>query len=401
MRNLLTLALCSTLFLSGCELKEAAATVKKEVLQVSPSEKNQKQTVEQKKDSTPITNSITATTENEEKEEVTFADMEGRMSLKFVPKGTISNKLITYQSTKTTFTTLVAQENVTEINYSIWRTADGPKSMKIFSSTDKENHFPFLFDTKEFSSLRGEYQVEAYGITTEGSRELLANTAVTFQQPVPILMYHAIDDYNGDGLKGLYVTPANFEAQMKYLKDNGYTLLTFERWKDINKVNKPIFVTFDDGMKNNMNAFRILQNLRDDTFQPTATEYVIAGCIDGGPSWLSSNDIREMVNSGIFSVQAHTMSHADLPTITNYEEELKVSKERIEQVTGKPVIALAYPFGHFNDKVVEETKKYYTYATTTKPGQFIETGHENEMMLMQRVRISYDTTLQQFAKLVE
>lgn len=36
---------------------------------------------------------------------------------------------------------------------------------------------------------------------------------------------------------------------MQYLKDNGYTMLTFERWNDINRVNKPIFITMDDGRK--------------------------------------------------------------------------------------------------------------------------------------------------------
>ena len=42
---------------------------------------------------------------------------------------------------------------------------------------------------------------------------------------------------------------------------------------------------------------------------------------------LSTSEIKEMVDSGIFSVQSHTATHADLPKITNYEEELKGSKE--------------------------------------------------------------------------
>ena len=79
---------------------------------------------------------------------------------------------------------------------------------------------------------------------------------------------------------------------MKYLKDNGYTLLTFERWGDINKVNKPIFVTFDDGMKNNMNAFHVLQKLKDDTFKPAATEYMIVNNVDAEGS-LSTSDIKK------------------------------------------------------------------------------------------------------------
>ncbi|MEW8987316.1 MAG: polysaccharide deacetylase family protein, partial [Bacillus sp. (in: firmicutes)] len=195
--------------------------------------------------------------------------------------------------------------------------------------------------------------------------------------------------------------PANFEKQMLYLKENGFTLLTFERWDEVNKVDKPILVTFDDGMKNNLNAFHILQKLKDETFQPIATEYVIAGAIDSDPGMLTSAEIKEMVDSGIFSVQAHTMSHANLPETTDYESELGRAKVSIEQVTGKPVIAIAYPFGKYDEKVVQESKKYYRFATTTKPGQFIEKGIEDEFLEMQRVRISYSTTMNQFAALVE
>jgi peptidoglycan/xylan/chitin deacetylase (PgdA/CDA1 family) len=318
----------------------------------------------------------------------------------FHPKAVISTSQITNKSNRVILTTKQLTEAVTEIQYYIWRTADGTENAKILSSKNKDTNFSFQFDTKEFDSKRGEYQVEAYGIKENGEEELLAKSTFSFQQRVPILMYHAVDEYKNNGLRELFVTPANFEKQMQYLKDNGFTLLTFERWGDVNKVNKPILITFDDGMKNNLNAFQILQKLQDENFQPTATEYMIAGAIDSDPGMLSSDDLKTMVNSGIFSVQAHTMSHADLPNTKNYEEELKAAKEKIEEVTGKPVVAIAYPFGKFDDMVVKETKKYYMFATTTQPGQFIETGQKDERLLMQRVRISYSTTLNEFAALV-
>ncbi len=103
-----------------------------------------------------------------------------------------------------------------------------------------------------------------------------------------------------------------------------------------------------------------------------------------------------MVNSGIFSVQSHTVTHADLPKITNYEEELKGSKEKLEKITGKPVIAVTYPFGHVNNQVVEETKKYYQFATTTKPGQFIPKGETDELLKIKRVRMHHSTMVEQF-----
>ena len=315
-------------------------------------------------------------------------------------QGKISYNPITHESTNTSIHITDIKDSLTEVQYTIWRTADGKEHAKSFSSKEREKQFPLPFDIKEFEGKRGEFQIEAKRNKRRWENNSTHKIYYYFRAKIPVLMYHAIDDYHGQGIKDLFVSPANFEAQMKYLKDNGYTLLTFEHWGDINKVNKPIFVTFDDGMKNNMNAFRILQKLKDDTFKPTATEYMIVDNVDAESS-LSTSEIKEMVDSGIFSVQSHTATHADLPKITNYEEELKGSKEKLEKVTGKPVIAIAYPFGHVDDKVVAETKKYYQFATTTKPGQFITKGEPDELLKMKRVRIHHATTVEQFASSIK
>ncbi|MFJ8529320.1 polysaccharide deacetylase family protein [Bacillus sp. NPDC094106] len=361
MRKYAAIALCTSAILAGCTTSNANQEPKKEK-KVQEQVKKQEETVQ--------------------------------------PQGKISFDSITHESTNTSIRMTDVKDSLTEVQYKIWRTADGKESAKSFSSKEKDKQFTIPFDVKEFEGKRGEYQIEASGVKEDGKSIPLTKSTITFQQHVPILMYHAIDDYHGQGIKDLFVSPANFEAQMKYLKENGYTLLTFERWNDINKVNKPIFVTFDDGMKNNMNAFRVLQKLKDDTFKPTATEYMIVDNVDVEGA-LSSAEIKEMVDSGIFSVQSHTATHADLPKITNYEGELKGSKEKLEKITGKPVIAIAYPFGHVDDKVVAETKKYYQFATTTKPGQFITKGEPDELLKMKRVRIHNTTTVEQFASSIK
>ncbi|MFJ5763047.1 polysaccharide deacetylase family protein [Neobacillus sp. NPDC093182] len=219
------------------------------------------------------------------------------------------------------------------------------------------------------------------------------------QQKVPILIYHSIDEYNGKGSKELFVTPENFEKQMVYLKNNGYTLLTFERWTDISKVNKPIFITLDDGYKNNQNAFEILQKLRDDKFKPTATFFVISDFI-GYSNRLSQTDLKMMAESGLISVQSHTATHPDLTKLENLQYELKGSKEKIEKMTGKPVIALAYPYGNFNERVGLEVKKYYTFGLTTTPALYTKKGLKNELLFLPRIYIKYSTNLDEFAELI-
>jgi peptidoglycan/xylan/chitin deacetylase (PgdA/CDA1 family) len=229
---------------------------------------------------------------------------------------------------------------------------------------------------------------------------LLVPSHVFAQGKVPILVYHFIDEYKGLGSKELYVTPENFEQQMMYLRDHGFTLLTFERWQDIDKVTKPIFITFDDGYKNNLNAFTIFQKLKTGKFQPTGTIFVISDYI-GQPIRLSQSEIKEMVDSGIISFQSHTATHPDLTKIKNYDYELRESKDKIQKITGKPVIALSYPYGTWNNKVVEETKKYYRFGLTTTPEAYSKKGIKDELFLLPRIYVKYSTTLDDFAKIVE
>lgn len=220
------------------------------------------------------------------------------------------------------------------------------------------------------------------------------------QKKIPILIYHSIDEFTGHGVEDLYVHPKEFEKQMTYLKEHGFTLLTFEKWQDRYKVKKPIFITFDDGYKNNLTAFSILQKLKDDKFNPTGTLFVISDYIDWS-NRLSKADLKRMADSGIFSIQSHTATHPNLTKITNYEYELNESKKKIQAITSKPVIALAYPYSLYNKKVIEETKKYYTYGLTTIPELYVEKGKKDENYLLPRIYIKYSTSIEEFAKTVE
>lgn len=220
------------------------------------------------------------------------------------------------------------------------------------------------------------------------------------QKKVPILIYHSIDEFQGHGVIDLYVSPENFEKQMIYLRDHGFTLLSFEQWGEIEKVKKPIFITFDDGYKNNLNAFSIFQKLKTDRFKPVGTIFAISDFI-GWSNRLSSSDLKKMSDSGLFSIQSHSATHPDLRKIKDFNHELKDSKDKIASITGKPVIAFAYPYSLYNDKVIAETKKYYQFGITTIPKLYTEKGKKDELYLLPRIYINYTTTIEEFAKIVE
>ncbi|WP_459502096.1 polysaccharide deacetylase family protein [Bacillus sp. C1] len=317
-------------------------------------------------------------------------------------QGIISWEPFEYNAQNTTLYTKNVKDSFKEVRYNIWRTADGLESKQTFVSKDKTRDFALPFHLQSFHLKRGEFQIETVGIKEDNKEVPLVKSTITFQQYVPVLMYHAIEKYPGpsDGELGLYVPPEQFEKHMQYLKDNGYTMLTFERWSDVNRVNKPIFITMDDGRKNNMNALHILQKLKDDRFQPAATEFLVSNDIDK-PNRLTTDEVKQMLNSGIFSIQSHTANHTMMAYTNNYDEELRTSKEKIENLTGKKIIALAYPVGSYNDQAVEATKKHYEFAVTTDHGTHITKGTPNEQYLIKRHFVGPNTTMAQFISLVK
>ncbi|WEG14767.1 polysaccharide deacetylase family protein [Pullulanibacillus sp. KACC 23026] len=214
------------------------------------------------------------------------------------------------------------------------------------------------------------------------------------ETPVPILVYHSIDTYKGHGDRELFVTPDHFERQMIYLKTHGYTLLTFEDWDQLNHVQKPIFITLDDGYKNNEIVLSIFKKLKDNSFNPKATLFVIADFI-GRPNRLTKEDLRTLSDSGYFSVQSHTSDHPDLTKIHNLTYELGHSKKVIEGITSKPVLALSYPYGGYNETVIKVMKTYYQFGLTTDPG-YVNKQHYNPYELP-RIYVKNSTTIEAFA----
>ena len=178
---------------------------------------------------------------------------------------------------------------------------------------------------------------------------------------VPILIYHKINDIDQDELT---LTVEQFDAQMKFLVDDGYTIITPDELLDAwdNKTplpKKPAVVTFDDGhIEMYKNVFPILQK-----YNIKATIFVVTDYVNLYPNYLTWDQAREMQNSGLVDIESHTLNHRILTKIRSRDklwDQLYSSKQAIEWHLKKPAPYIAYPGGQF-DKDVEMLSKEVGY----------------------------------------
>jgi len=159
---------------------------------------------------------------------------------------------------------------------------------------------------------------------------------------VPILMYHRIGPIVRSApaiTEALTVTPAVFDAQMRWLRGDGFHAITQLQLFDALEHGarlppSPVLITFDDGYRDVLwNAAPLLHRLR-----MPATAYVITGRIDDGdPSFLSWP--------------------------------LEASRRALQRQLRTPVQWFAYPAGAADAAVAELVRRAgYVLAVTTRPG---------------------------------
>ena len=182
---------------------------------------------------------------------------------------------------------------------------------------------------------------------------------------VPVLMYHSIAVEEGNPIR---MPVEQFDAEMKYIKDQGYTTLTMKELYSYfeNQVavpEKSIVITLDDGYSDNYTAaFPVLKK-----YGLKATVFMVTSTIDVNPNCLTSAQIKEMDKAGI-QIESHTVTHRDLDSLSYSEQlaELKDSKAALEQLLGRTVDYVAYPTGKYNDDTVKAVAEAgYKMAFTT------------------------------------
>lgn len=188
---------------------------------------------------------------------------------------------------------------------------------------------------------------------------------------VPVLMYHAVSD-DCWGYTSLFVSPQTLEQQLQLLSDEGYTPIWFEDLPNAAQYEKPVILTFDDGYDDNYTElFPILQK-----YHVKATIFVIAGQL-GTAHKMTAEQVRELSESGLVSIQSHTMTHGFLDTMDEDELIYQFAQSQLEiaRLTGKVPYTVCYPEGRSSELAREVAARYYDFGALMKGGCY-RTGED-------------------------
>ncbi len=221
----------------------------------------------------------------------------------------------------------------------------------------------------------------------------------------PVLMYHAVGPEEGaDWPKTLIMKPELFEAHLRYLKEQGYTIVTVaelaERLTQGESVDKYVALSFDDGYKNNYSV--VLPLLQK--YAAKGSFFVINRDI-GDELHMNEQEIKGLIAAGM-ELGSHTYSHNPLAKIDEKYLVWETDTSRYwlkKKFDGYIVRTLAYPNGSYNDRVIAAAQKYGFYrALTGHVGINTAATYKRAPMEMYRVTVADDGNgLEGFKKRLE
>jgi peptidoglycan/xylan/chitin deacetylase (PgdA/CDA1 family)/trans-aconitate methyltransferase len=174
---------------------------------------------------------------------------------------------------------------------------------------------------------------------------------------VPVLAYHRVAADGADFTAEWRLHPDRFEAQLAFLRDQGYTGV---RATDLAGAllarrelpGRPILLTFDDAYADfPEHAWPLLRK-----YGFSATVFAVTDCTGAYNAWdahrgetlalLSWETLRRLQEQGA-EIGSHTAAHPPLTALSPDEvvDDLLRSRAAMARELGAPPLALAYPFG--------------------------------------------------------
>jgi len=191
---------------------------------------------------------------------------------------------------------------------------------------------------------------------------------------VPILLYHRFGPVVSDSMT---VTTNTFEAHLKYLMTNGYKVIPARELIDyyLGKRLPPHFqsvvITVDDGHKSvHTEMFPLIKK-----YHIPVTLFIYPSAISNASYAMTWRQLKEMRETGLFDFQSHTYWHPNFKIDKKrlkpaeyagfVEMQLKKSREKLDKELDVRVDMLAWPFGIYDDDLIQKAMETGYVATFT------------------------------------
>jgi len=178
---------------------------------------------------------------------------------------------------------------------------------------------------------------------------------ILFRKQVPILCYHHISNSKpGDYV----VPPLLFAAQLQALADSGYnTILPDQLYNYLTTgvaiPEKSFLITFDD---TDEEQFTIgATEMKKHNFKGV---FFIMNISIGRPRYMNKEQLKQLADDGHI-IGAHTWDHHRVTeyTAADWDKQLTEAKQKLETITGKPIVYFAYPFGLWKTPAIPELQQ--------------------------------------------
>lgn len=238
---------------------------------------------------------------------------------------------------------------------------------------------------------------------------------------LPILMYHHM--LKSSKLLGDYtITPTEFENDLKYLKEHGYTtiqvqdLISFCNGEST-LPEKPVMITFDDGYESvyeyaypllkqyGMKAVVSIIGYYTDLYSKTEEKHI-------NYSHLTWTQLREMVESSVFEIQNHTynmhgnntrrgLRKKDGETEEEYcsaiSADLLQVQNEVKRNLGIAPTTFTYPFGYITKTSKQIIRDLGFQASfSCEEGINVLSGNPEELYLLMRYNRVHNISTEEF-----
>ena len=203
-------------------------------------------------------------------------------------------------------------------------------------------------------------------------------------------MYHAVGSRAlGDTGGSFSISPDRFRVHMEVLAS--YSAATTVRLApgEVPQTGLRVAVTFDDGYRDNLTvAAPILSALRIPFAVFISTDHVKSRAA----GFLEPEDVVELAQLPDVTIGAHGKSHRPLTSCNDTEltEELWSSKRYLEDLLGRTISSIAYPYGAVDLRVRTEARRLgFDLGVGTR---FDINGPAADRLVLSRCNIERDDT---------